>query len=187
MKRTSIYFYFLLAGLVSSCTLSNKMTIEKATKMVQEHPFLKETSVSITDKYLANCDEDLLGSKEGAYFTLRGYTTAYYYKSNGIKLGKVENLVIEDDNTAYCDVVLEPDNITKAEIEQQKNRSYHKPTTPKEGGELFRVVFKKYQDKGWTITDFYCIENRLFKINGWKDGTFIYEITPMSGEYQPLH
>ena len=55
------------------------------------------------------------------------------------------------------------------------------------GYPLKEAVVAHLKDKGWTITDFYCIENRLFKINGWKDGTFIYEITPMSGEYQPLH
>lgn len=169
--------FILLLLLFSSC-INNKLTIEKIETLVKEHPFLKEISVMITDKHLPNCSNDLLGQKKNGYMLLRGYTTAYYYKMHGFKVLRVENLVInKDNNSAECQVILAPDGITEALYELQKKSSINKPDLSIDG-EPFTLKLKKFEDKGWTIVDFYHSTNRYFKINGWRDGKFIYNITP---------
>lgn len=169
--------YILLLLLFSSC-INNKLTIEKVETLVKEHPFLKEISVTITNKHLPNCSNDLLGQKKNGYMLLRGYTTAYYYKKHGFKVLKVENLVInQEDNSAECQVILAPDRITEALKELQKKSSINEPDLSIDG-EPFTLKLKKFEDKGWTIVDFYHSTNRYFKINGWRDGKFIYNITP---------
>lgn len=176
------YLLVVMMGLIglTSCT-NKKLTVEKIETLVNGHPFLKEISVAITDKHLPNCSNDLLGQKKNGYMLLRGYATAYYYKKHGFKVLRVENLVInQDNNSAECQVILIPDGITEAQKElQEKSSVAYKPDISIDG-EAFTVELKKFEDKGWTIVDFYHSSNRYFKINGWRNGEFVYNITPNS-------
>lgn len=176
------YLLVVMMGLIglTSCT-NNKLTVEKIETLVNGHPFMKEISVAITDKHLPNCSNDLLGQKKNGYMLLRGYATAYYYKKHGFKVLRVENLVInQDNNSAECQVILIPDGITEAQKELQEMSSVaYKPDISIDG-EPFTLELKKFEDKGWTIVDFYHASNRYFKINGWRNGEFVYNITPNS-------
>lgn len=162
----------------SSCA-NNKLTIEEIEAMVNDHPFLKEISVAITDQYLPDYRDDLLGQKKNGYMLFRGYTTAYYYKMHGFKVLRVENLIVnQDNNSAECQAILAPDTITEAQKElQRQSPSTSKPDVSPDG-EPFTIKLKRFEDKGWTIVDFYHSTNCYFKINGWRDGEFIYNITP---------
>ena len=172
--------FISLVLLFSSC-VNNKLIIDKIETLVNGHPFLKEISVAITDKRLPNCSNDLLGEKKNGYMLLRGRTTAYYYKKHGFKVLRVENLVInQENNSAECQVILIPDGITEAQKELQETSSLaYKPDISVDG-EPFTIELKKFEDKGWTIVDFYHSSNRYFKINGWRNGDFVYNITPNS-------
>lgn len=169
---------FILGLLLFSSCINSKLTIEEIETLVEKHPFMQEISVAITDKYLPTCSNDLLGQKKNGYMLFRGYTTAYYYKKHGFKILKVENLAInEDNNFAECQIILAPDQVSEAINELQKTSSVYKPDLSTEG-EPFTVKLKKFEDKGWTIVDFFHSNNPYFEINGWRNGQFIYNITP---------
>jgi hypothetical protein len=162
----------------SSCT--GKLTVKKAENIIKEHPFLKETSVAITDKYLPDCDRDLLGKKENGYIRLRDMATAYYYKKHGFKLVKIENLTVDrENNSVTCRAILAPEGITDALNELQKQSSYFEPDISIDG-EPFTVTLLKDKKKGWTVADFRHSSESSFKINGWRNDRFIYDITPNS-------
>lgn len=180
MKNRLIFLITIItiAGGLISCV--DKLTIEKVDLLVKTHPFLKEMSVAITDKYLPDCTDDLLGEKKNGYILHRGYTTAYYYKMHDFEVLKVENLIInEENNTAECQVLLAPKGITEALKQLQKKSWVFKPSLSIEG-EYFNLELKKFKDKGWSIVDFYHATDRYFDINGWINGAFVYHITPNS-------
>jgi hypothetical protein len=163
---------------LTSCT--GNLTEKKVETMIKSHPFLKEISVAITNIYLSGHDNDLLGKKENGYIGLHDMTTAYYYRKHGFKLVKVKDLIVDrENNTATCKIILAPDGITEALNELHKRSSYYTPDISV-NGETFTVAFHKYKGKGWNIANLRHSSNDSFKINGWRNGQFIYNITPNS-------
>lgn len=166
MKK--LLFAALTCLILVSC--DDKMDMEKASELVAAHPYLAEYHIGVTNKKIDDCDSDYVGSKINAYITLRGAnTTAYYYKMNNLRISEVQNLIVED-RTASCEVILIPDSITKASESINDVR-------PGKAGEKFTVVFEKYDNAGWRISDFYP-NNKLFFKNIWQNDELVYRVVP---------